>query len=269
MEPETRQDTRRAAAERFRILVAAAADANELGKQMGSAVLDILTGVAESLEILEVALSACIVSNINTTHPVSFPRLKELTTHDGFSLGWKEHSTIFAPCHQLRRLHTAQCHTDDLFGSIGRLAPFLTHLRFSGFQQESWFGFNLEVALGIHEETPGHSWRKPVPKLPSTVEKVFVQPAEPPPRGGRCGTPAVSYRNLLEHLRNLNEKDDRLVLLRAPEEWTPSQNIDEEADWLDRIAGGEGCWTMKNMIPRTGVAPKGMSMEAFIVENEL
>ncbi|KIM79012.1 hypothetical protein PILCRDRAFT_823878 [Piloderma croceum F 1598] len=268
--PEMGQDTRRAAAERLRILAAtAAADANDRAKQMGSAVLDILTNVAESLEILEVALSGRIVSNINTTHPISFPRLKELTTHDGFPLGWKKHSTIFAPCHRLRRLHIAQCHTNDLFGGIGRLAPFLTHLRFSGLQQESWFGADLEVALGIHEETPGHSWRKPVPKLPSTVETVFVKPAEPPPRGGWCGTPAVSYGTLLRHLRSLNEKDDRFVLLRAPEEWMPSQNIDEGADWLDRIAGGEGCWTMKNMIPRTKVAPKGMSMEAFIVENGL
>jgi hypothetical protein len=233
MGPEMGQDTQREARRRFRILTATAvADANEQGKQTGSAVLDILTDVAETLEILEVALSDRIISNINTTHPLIFPRLNELTTYDGFLLGWKEHSTIFAPCHQLRRLHIARCYTDDLFGAIGRLAPFLTHLRFSGFQQESWFGADLAVVLGIYEE----SWRKPVPKLPSTVEKVFVKLAGPLPRGGWCGTPALSYETLLRHLRSLNQKDDRFMLLRAPEEWTPSQNIVEEADWLDRIA---------------------------------
>jgi hypothetical protein len=59
------------------------------------------------------------------------------------------------------------------------------------------------------------------------------------------------------------------VLLKAQKEWTPSQIIYEEGDWLDRIGGGEGCWSLEDMIPRTGFVPEGISMESFIVENGL
>jgi len=262
LEQEMDQEALRAAAQRFRKMAV-------LGKQMARAVQDILTDIAESLEILEVAFSDHITSNMNTTHPISLPRLTELTTHDGFPLGWMDHSKILTPCYQLRRLHITQCRTNDLFGSIRALAPFLTHLRFSGLQQESWFGADLEVALGISEELAGYSLKQPVTRLPLSVQKVFVRPAAPPFRGGWCGTASVSYGTLLRHLRSLNEKEDRFVLLKAQKEWTSSQIICEEGDWLDRIGGGEGCWSLEDMIPRTGFVPEGISMESFIVENGL
>ena len=221
---------------------------------MPGVVQSILIYAAESAEVLELDCSRFIATKCDTTHPVSFHRLRELTTHGDYLLGLEGCPVIFGPC--LRRLHIVHCgyDMDYEFGSIGSLAPSLTHLRVSGLQLEPWFGADLEAALGISKESSAHLGRNrrlPTARLPLSVQKVFVKPAGPPAPTGWCGTRVASYESLLNHLYSLNGKEDRLVLLKEEDELTSSQHVDE-SDWLNRIAGGEGCWGVNEMIPKTG-----------------
>jgi hypothetical protein len=232
--------------------------------QMPDAVNSILSYVAESVEVLELAYPRySIATNLDTMDPASFPRLRELTAHGDYLLPREGFTVIFGPC--LRRLHIDHSGTymNYEFESIGSLAPSLTHLRFSGLL-ESWFAADLEVALGIREES--YAWNKRPPtatgRLPSSAQKVFVKPTGPPPPTGRCGTRALGYENLLKHLYSLNEKEDRLVLLKEGDELMSSQNIDE-SDWLNRIAGGEGCWGVSERIPWTVIMPEGVTLAAY------
>jgi hypothetical protein len=57
----------------------------------------------------------------------------------------------------------------------------------------------------------------------------------------------------LQELRLLNGKDERLVLLKAQEGGLQSQVYEADAnDWLDRVDGGEGCWSMNDMESKEG-----------------
>jgi hypothetical protein len=220
-------------------------------KRVGKAVKSILICAAENVEVLELTCPPSIAPKFNTAHPVSFPRLSELTTHGDYLLGREGSPVIFGPC--LRRLHIVHCetYTNCEFWSIGSFAPSLTHLHISGLQQEPWFVVDLEVALGIREESPMHSgWyrRLPTARLPLSVQKVFVKPAALAPTPS-CGTHAAAYEDLLQDLYILNNKEDLLVLLKEQDELMSSQNVDE-SDWLNRIVGGEGCWDVSERIPK-------------------
>ena len=198
----------------------------EREKRLISAIQSILKDVSEAVEILEVACLCHFDSKFDATHPISLPRLKELTTHYGFAL----EQTIFGPCHQLRRMHIVQPHRSDLFGGIRNIAPSLTHLRFSGLQREV---VKLEVALEIREEASRLTRGSSVAILPSSVQNIIVKPSGPP---ARRGTHAESYQT---QLRRLNEMGERFVLLKAQDD-----TIYDDSDWLDRIAGGDGCWSL-------------------------
>jgi hypothetical protein len=221
---------------------------NYPARQLINAIQIILTAVAETVEVLEVDFLQHFTTKFNTTHPISLPRLKELTTHYGFAL---DGAAIFKPCHQLRRLNVVQPHTSNLFGGICDIAPFLTHLHFSGIQRESDLVDKLEVALGITEASHAQTRRSSAAQLPSSVQKIIAKPAGPPAPTGWCGTHAASYEYLMTELRRLNEEDDdRFVLLDAKDNTRSPQRIDDE--WLDRVAGGEGCWSISDVVPKTG-----------------
>jgi hypothetical protein len=236
-------------------------DVDTLYMNLARAVQSILTDVAETVEILETMLFHRIISSFSTSWPISFPHLREFTTNDVLPL---DHPTVFNPCHQLRRLHVSQCFISDLFGRIGTIAPSVTHLRFSGVQQEACFGRDLEVALGIRAEPSQQPWKfKPPARLPSSVQKVLVKPAPPPPSGGWCGTPSASYGSLMMELHCLNEREDRFVLLKAEDGSSPPGR--DDCEWLDRVAGGEGCWNLDDKVPRTGFVPKELGIGTYMV----
>jgi hypothetical protein len=217
-------------------------------REMIVAVRSILTDVGESLEVLETAISYLTVSPTDPMRQILLPRLTELTIHDGFQINWINKSPILIICQQLRRLHIGDIRTGDPFGCVGKLAPFLTHLRISGVRQGHWFGPSLKGALGIGEETLGQSCSS-FSRLPSTVQKVLVKPARPLGNGAYFGILGGSYDAMLNDLRYLNETEDSVILLDAKEQWTPLQCIREEDDWLDRVGGGEGCWNLKDKAP--------------------
>jgi hypothetical protein len=222
-------------------------------RKMGVAIVEILRGVGESLELLEMVLASQVASYLDIPQsPIPLPRLKELTTHGIFPFG-QPGETIglnLEPC-QLRRLHIARSvhvHSDDLYGCIAKSAPSLTHLRFSDLHARYYFAGDLEAALGSREPVLDQS-RNPsrIGRLPTSIERVLVQPL-PPPSQGRCGPLPIKYMSFLRELRLLNRKNERLVLLKAQEGRLQSQVSEADAnDWLDRVDGGEGCWSMNDM----------------------
>jgi hypothetical protein len=224
--------------------------ATEQEVRLVSAIQSILKTLAERVEVLEVACLLHFGSKFDTTRPISLPRLKEFTTHYGFALG----QAIFEPCHQLQRMHIVKPYDNNTFRGIRDIGPSLTHLRFSeanlgGLQR-------LEVALGIRKEYSGPNQGLPVARLPSSVQKIIVKPPAPPAPTGWCGTHAAAYEYLMTHLRYLNEKEGRFVLLKRQDDTTPLWHID--SDWLDRIVGGDGCWSFddSDVVQKTGIVPE-------------
>jgi hypothetical protein len=82
------------------------------------------------------------------------------------------------------------------------------------------------------------------------VQQVLVKLANLPEGAGHPGMPGASYDAVLGDLLYLYETEDRVVLLKAEEHL---ECICEEDDWLDRVAGGEGCWSLRDRLPRMGI----------------
>jgi hypothetical protein len=201
----------------------------------------ILRLVASTLEILEVDLDSYTAEH--TSEIVSLPSLTDLTTHGGFPLkyyqGREPPVQLLEPCHSLRRLHVVErswlvapfYYLDQL-----SFAPSVSHLRFSNIQ-DGQFPINVGVALGVRKPW-GH--RLNVGPFPPTIERILIQPSQPPRPNGRCGTPLVGYMNLLRHSRVLQRDDSRFVLLQAQS--AEILDTDDESGWLDLVNGGKGCW---------------------------
>ena len=81
---------------------------------------------------------------------------------------------------------------------------------------------------------------------------ILIKPDASP---GRCGTGRLKYIHFLHCCRQVQMKDDRIVLLRAESFSTVSNDEDEddsndaylierldESEWFDRVEGGDGCW---------------------------
>jgi len=206
---------------------------------IASAFFRILKNVAPSLKIFEVDLDSGTAQF--ATSIITLPCLTDLTTHGIFPLlPHSHHTPILESCPSLRRLHVKSCsfivRPSYFLHHIHSFAPALTHLCFSRLQQNSEFPSDLEVALGLT------SRKSEAARLPETIERVLIRPDEPPV-DGECGTPAVEYDELLEGCRDLQAKDDRVLLLCARAEIQPS---DAHIEWLDVVNGGEGCWATDN-----------------------
>ncbi|KAF7968385.1 hypothetical protein HWV62_30655 [Athelia sp. TMB] len=222
-------------------------------ERIGKACCGILVQVQESVEILDIDMSEYLG---DLAWKISFPRLEELTS-DGFPLVpqiLKESDVLFESdlplpdsieitfqWPHLRRWHLTNfpymwggC---SVFGTIPIIAPAITHLRFSSLQQEASFGWDLEAALGLATQQSGST-----SLLPSTIQQVYVKLAPPPPSDGWCGTSAIAYEGLVDDLENLRNISSQVVLLGVE---GPESRISTLAHWEDRVAGGEGCWSLR------------------------
>lgn len=228
--------------------------AREKHKQgMIVATRSILADVRESLEVLETAISYLTVSpTADAACPISLPHLTELTMQDAGLMNWMNEPAFLVPCQRLRRLHIiGDIRMGSPFTCVGKLAPLLTHLRISGVQNPRWFGSSLERALGIGEGMEILAQNRPLyGRLPLSVQQVLVKLANPPEDGGHPGMPWASYDAVSGVLLYLNETEDRVILLKAEEHL---ECICEEDDWLDRVAGGEGCWSLRDRVPTMGI----------------
>jgi len=223
---------------RVRQAIVAEDEAQRRGREGASAFFSILQDVAPSLKILEVDLEYETARFARST--ITLPCLTDLTTHGVFPLlPQSPHTPILESCPSLRRLHVRTpgptVRSTSFLDHILSFAPGLAHLCFSHLQQNFEFPSELEAALGLT------SWQSEAARLPETIERVLIRPDEPPD-DGECGIPALEYDQLLEGCRDLQAKDDRVVLLCAQVESQPSNIQVDEREWLDIVNGGEGCW---------------------------
>ncbi|KZP14822.1 hypothetical protein FIBSPDRAFT_101480 [Athelia psychrophila] len=222
------------------------------GNNLRLACTRIFAAVAECIELLHLDVPIYYLCDSPDFPNPTFPRLSELTS-DGYPLHtWCAPDDVPASalCPQLRRWHMVD-YPANIFGLITTVAPSLTHLRFSGLQQDGAFPLDLKAALEIVAERPNDDFRageapdNRTGRLPDTIQSVYVQPAKAPPRGP-CGTVMMSYGQLMWGLQELNKAESRLVLLKEfNNDWG---RICTSSEWLDRINGGQGCWSLRDRI---------------------
>jgi hypothetical protein len=212
------------------------------GKPKADAFETILRNVASTLEVLEVNLDHDTAEHTNGN--LALPSLTDLITHGSFPLSstHRHHAPILEPCHSLRRLHVVASSGQVRplsFLQQHSFAPSLSHLRFSGLQQDGWFAGHIAVALGLMEPT-GFTYE--VRPFPATIQRILVKPSQPPPPpNGGCATAHLRYSLLLDGCRALQQEDKRVVLLRAQTD-EPYPTASDESEWLDVVNGGEGGW---------------------------
>lgn len=216
-------------------------------------VQEILHLLAGHLKILNLAFNYSHSTDTKTERPLlSMPRLTELMADFRYvfrSQDERERHDTVIECPSLRRLHLTgarQFYGSYLYDCISKLAPSLSHLRFSGANRFLVEGF--EIALGVKElplETA--PYYRLMGMLPTSVEMVIVEPAAPPPPA-RCGTSAFAYRRLIAALDEFNGRCDRFLLLPAPKNRRQKGYMESEAEWMDSLNGQLGCWWAPSFI---------------------
>jgi hypothetical protein len=140
----------------------------------------------------------------------------------------------------LRRLHLAlfYFYPNDLFGCIATLAPHITHLRISGPQEEPPLHRDLQLALGIRKPCSMTLERdRMVGKLPSSVQKVLVQPG--PGLWGYNPRPSPIYcMGDSENYERVTAGDERFVVLKPRKDVRKASMPDAEREWLEWNDGG-------------------------------
>jgi hypothetical protein len=219
-------------------------------KQAAAAFLRILELVSPSLQTLSVSFRDMAL-------PPSFaagglPKLRELTiAHGGGSLFGPDTVSHCALCSvdpipSLRRLNLQLCDVICtprwLIRHVAIFAPNITHLRLP-VVYGSW-----EQALNPNEPHPDGGDK---PLLPTTIQKILVQPCLP--AGYMSGNGWLFYKSGLDQYRSLAKKDNRIVVLQ-PANWDGDKLSDDgelNTEWLDRLNGGNGCWKTDGRLLRT------------------
>jgi hypothetical protein len=162
--------------------------------------------------------------------PVTFPNLTELSIYGPCPQFWHGHR----PQPSLRRLHFTGtwCHARGLFRQVGHSAPLLTHLRVSGQQVE----FDVGLAPDVRGILP----------LQPTMKRVLIQ------LGPLID--CLEYNNLQLSCEAAVRLDNRIAILKPKvQREHPLPVIEiiklQEREWLERIDGGEGCWSEVNIVP--------------------
>ncbi|KAF8211995.1 hypothetical protein K438DRAFT_1928256 [Mycena galopus ATCC 62051] len=227
------------------------------GAEGASAVESILRAVSPTLRILDISLNEFDAKMM--LHPISLPRLTDLTTRCGSPLhttngGFPLHPIngnipVLEPTDSLRYLHVANALevVDADAGGLGMMerffengisyfAPSLTHLRLSQLTQDKVVITHLDSALGL-----GPLSYPKITQLPSTIEQILLKPAVAPPPGGcDCCDGSGGYYDMLKHARQLRDKDPRVLLLQADPTFAAGDVYFQE--WLEKVDGGAYRW---------------------------
>ncbi|KAJ7504161.1 hypothetical protein B0H11DRAFT_1961344 [Mycena galericulata] len=206
---------------------------DNFGREAATALESILRNLAQTLELLDLALNQYVAKMMLNT--LSLPRLADLTTRCCFPLH-PDATPVLEPSHSLRRLHVVE--VDEQWASTSRFfengishfAPSLTHLRLSQLGQDDSIIDDLEKALGLAQ-------------FPPTLEQVLLKPAVAPPphEGCSCCDDTVVYYDLLRSARQLRDKHDyRVTLLEADGALLVDDPYLQE--WLDKADGAPCCW---------------------------
>lgn len=78
-----------------------------------------------------------------------------------------------------------------------------------------------------------------IPSLPSSIQKLYVRPANPPWRPGL-------HASILRTLKEINARGDARFVLLSQDIGNPERYIVKQ--WLERVDGGEGCWSFREML---------------------
>ena len=215
-------------------------------EMMRLALIRILNAAAQHLQTLSLSIQTPR-ANVTLHGSSPLPCLRELTIAYGCEYYPKVPTRMldtFQPLPALRRLNLVRfecgCGPLAVVGQIQRLAPSLTHVRLPC----AVTGWNRRLDMGPSLQ-PAPEGQRLRPHLPSTVKKIFIQPPPPPSVPG----PAQDYyEETLKECRALAMWDDLLVL-EKPDQVAWNFDVKEmEKQWLDRINGGDGCWSTKNVM---------------------
>ncbi|TBU35549.1 hypothetical protein BD311DRAFT_801179 [Dichomitus squalens] len=174
--------------------------------------------------------------------PCFFPALRELCVVScGLSPSSSVTTTHPPVFPSLQRLHLVSLSEEfpSSFASLVQHTPKLTHLRVSNLARQ----LNLRALLNLYKDS------NPDPALPN-LQRVLIQPSSPPWPDGPCGSPYMLYLDFVTRLWCSAQ------LARVPVYLVPGNVKFREADheifvqktreeWLDRIAGREGCWAVE------------------------
>jgi hypothetical protein len=94
----------------------------------------------------------------------------------------------------------------------------------------------------INQPYPVDVFGKEAEKFPETVEKVFVQLA--PMRD----IFTALLENYVEGFRGFVRKDERFAFVQRKGLAVEADPLEQEKKWLDRLEGGEGCWSLAGSI---------------------
>ncbi|KAJ6502320.1 hypothetical protein C8R45DRAFT_924719 [Mycena sanguinolenta] len=198
-----------------------------LGCEVANAVEFILRSLGPTLEVLDMSVNLYVDRML--VHPISLPRLVDLTTRCSFPLRPSGVLPALEPTHSLRYLHIVDtshhthpwhCVQNFFENGISYFALSLTRLRIADVRSEVVIT-HLECALVLDKfDHKSNEHALGVTQLPSTIELVLLEPEEPDlcnPQGCPCcfGDEEADYRNLVERARLLQDMDHRVQLLTA------------------------------------------------------
>lgn len=205
----------------------------------------ILMMIAPTLETLTVTLYGSELTLKAFVPPgVTLPVLVDLTVNGSIGDHWfgEIHDSTETPrLPALRRVHLyGTYHGSELLETLASAAPGLTYLRMSGLSSE----YDLATRLGVLLRREGDKCTR---AFSTTLRYVTLQ-AKQYPQHGRCGTGRHRHWQVIRQLEKLEEgnfrdsQNTKVVVL--PEQPRSPGYVDEgaKADWLDVVAGGDGCW---------------------------
>jgi hypothetical protein len=200
---------------------------------MSNVLNKILHIVGSTLQTLAIRFDHSLMCPL---YPLDLPVLEELTI---FSTRI-DYSYIepITPLPRLKRVHYAGKfgqYDERIFSALCELAPHLIRLRYSGIHATS------DVALNLEDVVDGNQSSSSCCRLPHTVRMIVVQP-------DTIDNHAIHgphYFRMMAMLKRLARcgRDRGIIVLPADEAGTYLGSWKAmEAEWLDRIHGGQGCW---------------------------
>ncbi|KAF4570046.1 hypothetical protein EYR40_009032 [Pleurotus pulmonarius] len=212
--------------------------------QIHQAMVQLLSVVASSVQVLYVMFT---FHRSLMLPAMTLPTLSELTLYGPFPDD-ETNQLIFAPYPSLRRLHLANIPYYPSDQRIPSIAPSLTHLRVSA-RESDFLDFIRRLARVIDlqdhiDNTDGIIDGNQQLKLPDTLQRILFEPSlEQPSFGGGWFMSSYQYLLTMKEIWQVARIDDRLVVIDTRNLSRSRWSFHEaEADWIERINGGQGCW---------------------------
>jgi hypothetical protein len=226
-------------AERRKHIIQEATDRNSATYEsiMHDTVYRILAIVAPTL----LTLSFAFEFDFGDPKIPSLPVLTELNLRYGFHWRTPSIDKVFRtlePLPALRRFNLVgvECHAlpGEILAKVAELAPSLTHIYLPIVRCTNLTDFGKELEKAMEQSTEGN--------LTQTGALMFVQ-LDPWTEKDETLIPRASWEAELLLCRRIAQKYKRLVL-RERREPKDKFHGEQEQEWLERVSGGDGCWSL-------------------------